>query len=270
MKTLIELREENSLSQVDAAKRAGINKATWNKVENGDSKPQMRTLRKIAKAFNIPASEIKAGKEPEKPQADYTVEVKGFGKQGEEQILDALNANKGNNRLNHEQEEKLASIYNQYTGIKDRPFTSKFMIDVVNRDHNYIIKKRPIYSENNVYICVGAFLDDALNAFKDTNDAREFFEDAAIISPDWLNDYINVLWFGETSEDHLDRYYKQRAIKFAVDEYNKKRDQLKEMPFEFINNVVQVCLYKEHKGKRPYLNTLDWTIEALKKECNND
>lgn len=63
MKTLLDLREENGLSQVDAAKKAGINKETWNKVENGLSTPQKRTLRKIATAFDIKPSEIATGKD---------------------------------------------------------------------------------------------------------------------------------------------------------------------------------------------------------------
>ena len=67
--TLEELRVNNNLSQVEAAKLAGINKQTWNRIETGESKsPRRTTLVKIAKAFNIDVDDIVTREEKAKAE----------------------------------------------------------------------------------------------------------------------------------------------------------------------------------------------------------
>lgn len=65
--SLEEIRVNNNLSQVEAAKIAGVNKETWNRIENGQTKsPRRTTLVKIAKAFNIDVDDIVTSEEKEK------------------------------------------------------------------------------------------------------------------------------------------------------------------------------------------------------------
>ncbi|WP_438449796.1 helix-turn-helix domain-containing protein [Lactobacillus kitasatonis] len=67
--TLEEIRVNNNLSQVEAAKIAGVDKETWNRIENGQTKsPRRTTLVKIAKAFNIDVDDIVTREEKEKAE----------------------------------------------------------------------------------------------------------------------------------------------------------------------------------------------------------
>lgn len=79
--TLEELRANENLSQVEAAKKAGINKETWNRIETGESKsPRRTTLIKIARAFNIDVDDIvtREEKDKEKANKDKTVAVQSL------------------------------------------------------------------------------------------------------------------------------------------------------------------------------------------------
>lgn len=275
MKTLIELREENGLSQTDAAKKAGINKETWNKVENGVSKPQMRTLRKIAKAFDIPVSELKGGKPDKEKQADYVVEIKGFGEKGKEKLLNALKVE--GNHLDSEEESKFIADYNDVAceQIKASYGVNEFVLNMVQNHANPIIKRRATWTEKNVYIHVGVFLSMLLGYVKDIDDQTDLIEDVLIMQPDWLNNYMNVIWMRNdgTGEDHLDRYYKIRAIKYAAEKWNENRESYRasnRSPFEVINALVTSKLANEYKGMRPYFETSEHSIDRLKKEISKE
>lgn len=51
-------RERRGLTQARLAKLAGIGRSVINKIENGISEPQPKTLQKIARALNIPEEMI--------------------------------------------------------------------------------------------------------------------------------------------------------------------------------------------------------------------
>lgn len=69
--TLEEIRVNNNLSQLEAAKQAGISKQTWNRIETGASKPRRTTLVKIAKAFNIDVDDIVTRQEKEQQNKEH-------------------------------------------------------------------------------------------------------------------------------------------------------------------------------------------------------
>ena len=52
------IRKEQRYTQVEAAKLADINKNYYAKVERGDLTPSVRTVKKIAKAFGVNATDI--------------------------------------------------------------------------------------------------------------------------------------------------------------------------------------------------------------------
>ena len=51
-------REAEGLSQAKLAKKAGLNRAIINKIENGYSEPGLKTLVKIADALNMPIEQL--------------------------------------------------------------------------------------------------------------------------------------------------------------------------------------------------------------------
>lgn len=70
--TLEEIRVNNNLSQAEAAKLAGVNKETWNRIETGETKsPRRTTLVKIAKAFNIDVDNIVTRQEKEQQNKEH-------------------------------------------------------------------------------------------------------------------------------------------------------------------------------------------------------
>jgi transcriptional regulator with XRE-family HTH domain len=52
------LREQQALSLSDVAQITGLSRVTINRIENGKQKPMPRTIRKLAKAFNVPIDEL--------------------------------------------------------------------------------------------------------------------------------------------------------------------------------------------------------------------
>ena len=61
------LREERQLSQVDVEKRTGLVQCYISRVENGHTVPAVETLKKIARALEIPLYELfYDGEEPPK------------------------------------------------------------------------------------------------------------------------------------------------------------------------------------------------------------
>ena len=70
--TLAQLRAQNQLTQVEAAKKAKITTQTWNNVEKGLRKPQTITLAKIAKAFDLKPESIAVGDEKPEENANDT------------------------------------------------------------------------------------------------------------------------------------------------------------------------------------------------------
>lgn len=61
--TLTQLRAQYELTQEQAAKKAHVTVQTWNNVEKGLHKPQIITLGRIAKAFDVKPEEIMIGYE---------------------------------------------------------------------------------------------------------------------------------------------------------------------------------------------------------------
>ncbi len=55
---LRKIRKELRYTQIQAAKIADLNKNYYAKVERGDSMPSVRTIKKIARAFKVSASDI--------------------------------------------------------------------------------------------------------------------------------------------------------------------------------------------------------------------
>lgn len=51
-------REESNLTQEDLAERVGISRTMISKIESNKAKPSLITLQKIAKALDIPTSEL--------------------------------------------------------------------------------------------------------------------------------------------------------------------------------------------------------------------
>jgi len=58
MMTLKELRESRYYSQEYLAKKAGVAKATVNRLEKGRQNPTFQTIRKLAKALRVEPGEI--------------------------------------------------------------------------------------------------------------------------------------------------------------------------------------------------------------------
>ena len=58
MNTLREIREAKIISQEDLAKISGVAGATISRIENGHRKPRYVTMRKLAKALNVPPEKI--------------------------------------------------------------------------------------------------------------------------------------------------------------------------------------------------------------------
>jgi transcriptional regulator with XRE-family HTH domain len=54
-------REQAVLSQGELAEAAGINRASVSLIETGRAKPRPSTLRRIAQALGVPASELATG-----------------------------------------------------------------------------------------------------------------------------------------------------------------------------------------------------------------
>jgi len=52
------LREQQALSLSDVAQITGLSRVTINRIENGKQKPMPRTIRKLAKAFNVSIDEL--------------------------------------------------------------------------------------------------------------------------------------------------------------------------------------------------------------------
>lgn len=55
---LYDLRTEHGFSQVDLSKRSGVARSTIIHLERGRMKPQAGTLRKLAKALDVPIHEL--------------------------------------------------------------------------------------------------------------------------------------------------------------------------------------------------------------------
>ncbi|BAP85490.1 transcriptional regulator [Paucilactobacillus hokkaidonensis JCM 18461] len=56
--TLKALRANQDLNQEDAAKKIGVTKWTWANYENGKSFPNIMTIKKIEKEFDVKYSDI--------------------------------------------------------------------------------------------------------------------------------------------------------------------------------------------------------------------
>lgn len=56
--TLKALRANSDLNQEEAAKKIGVTKWTWANYENGKSFPDVITIQKIERAFNVSYNEI--------------------------------------------------------------------------------------------------------------------------------------------------------------------------------------------------------------------
>jgi transcriptional regulator with XRE-family HTH domain len=52
------VRVDQLLTQVELAKRAGITVATLSRLERGDQRPHFSTLRKVAKALGVKATDL--------------------------------------------------------------------------------------------------------------------------------------------------------------------------------------------------------------------
>jgi len=52
------LRTEKRMSQLQLSQESGLDLTTINEIENGNREPMLRTISRIAKAFNITISEI--------------------------------------------------------------------------------------------------------------------------------------------------------------------------------------------------------------------
>lgn len=52
------IREEKGLMQVDLCKKLEVDRAYMSNIENGKKNPTLLTVEKIAKALNVPASEL--------------------------------------------------------------------------------------------------------------------------------------------------------------------------------------------------------------------
>jgi transcriptional regulator with XRE-family HTH domain len=57
-KNLSKARKESRYTQKEVAKKAGLNMNYYAKVERGTSTPSLKTLKKIAKAFKVTATDI--------------------------------------------------------------------------------------------------------------------------------------------------------------------------------------------------------------------
>lgn len=53
-----QLRDARGWSQIQTSREAGISNTTLNTLENGRRAPSLITLRKLARAFDIPVSEL--------------------------------------------------------------------------------------------------------------------------------------------------------------------------------------------------------------------
>jgi len=58
MERMRELRTEQGLSQAQAAVRAGMDPATWNRLEQGKGNPNLRTLERVADALGVEVVEL--------------------------------------------------------------------------------------------------------------------------------------------------------------------------------------------------------------------
>lgn len=58
MNKLHEIREEKGVSLRELAKLAGVSKTQINEIENGQSDPTLKTMRRIAKALNMKIEDI--------------------------------------------------------------------------------------------------------------------------------------------------------------------------------------------------------------------
>jgi len=56
--TLKELRESKGLSQVQLAKELGLNHRTISQYENGTREPDIDTIKKLIKYFNVTAGQL--------------------------------------------------------------------------------------------------------------------------------------------------------------------------------------------------------------------
>lgn len=52
------IREEKGLMQIDLCKKLEVDRAYMSNIENGKKNPTLLTVEKIAKALNVPASEL--------------------------------------------------------------------------------------------------------------------------------------------------------------------------------------------------------------------
>jgi transcriptional regulator with XRE-family HTH domain len=55
---LREIREQKQLSQAELEKRTGLLRCNISRVENGDAVPAVKTLEKLARAFEIPMYQL--------------------------------------------------------------------------------------------------------------------------------------------------------------------------------------------------------------------
>ncbi len=59
--TLKRLRIRAALSQTELADKAGVNRAAVNRIEGNRVEPHMRTVRKLARALDVPPHELTEG-----------------------------------------------------------------------------------------------------------------------------------------------------------------------------------------------------------------
>lgn len=55
---LLEARDKQELTQIQVAKKAGIYPNTYSRIERGEQKPSIPTLRKLAKALDLDLSDL--------------------------------------------------------------------------------------------------------------------------------------------------------------------------------------------------------------------
>lgn len=94
MPTLKELRRSRFMSQVDLAKKAGVDSITISRLERGIQKPSLQTVRKLADALEVEVTDIEFQQWPEEEDhwkdLQLPPEVKEkSGDEGESQRLEA-------------------------------------------------------------------------------------------------------------------------------------------------------------------------------------